>query len=129
MFNHWSYIIFRTCLSSIFLVAGIGHVLSPDKLVARLVLSPGWPLLAPFFDPKLLIVLTGIVLLVGGLGLLFNFRPKQSAFVLIGVLIPITLTVQVGSSATLGPLFKNIAILGGLVLVAFQKERMEECKK
>lgn len=34
---------------------------------------------------------------------------------LIAVLIPITLTIQVGQVETMGPLFKNAAILGGLL--------------
>lgn len=37
------------------------------------------------------------------------------AALLIAVLLPITLTVQVGSAEGSGPLFKNIALLGGLI--------------
>jgi putative oxidoreductase len=49
--------------------------------------------------------------------------------VLLAVLIPITITVQVGQINTLGPLFKNIAIIGGLlffILNDFNKEKITE---
>jgi len=34
------------------------------------------------------------------------------------VLIPITLTIQVGQVQTMGPLFKNIGLAGGLLFFA-----------
>jgi len=37
------------------------------------------------------------------------------------VLLPITLSVQVGQIETLGPLFKNIAIMGGLLFFIINK--------
>jgi putative oxidoreductase len=52
---------------------------------------------------------------IAGLGLLTGFKTRWSAIILAAVLIPITLTIQVGQITTLGPLFKNIAILGGLI--------------
>lgn len=124
MINEMPYKVFRCLLSLIFIVAGIGHLFRPAKLVHRLELSPGWPYLEPFFAPQFLIIATGVVLTIGGLGLLFNIRPKWSSAILISVLIPITLTVQI-SLDSLGPLFKNVAILGGLILVLFgsQNER------
>ncbi len=124
--------IFRIFLSLIFLVAGLGHLFSSEKLVLRLMGSPGWPLLADFFDPSFLIVVTGVVLVVGGLGLLLNIQARWSSLILMGVLVPITLTVQV-SLNSLGPLFKNIAIMGSLILVYFENapksSRQQEKRK
>ena len=54
-------------------------------------------------------------MLIAGVALLIGFKTRVSAIILIAVLIPITLTIQVGQVATLGPLFKNVAILGGLI--------------
>jgi putative oxidoreductase len=34
---------------------------------------------------------------------------------LIAVLVPITVTVDVGHTSALGPLFKNLALFGGLI--------------
>lgn len=54
-------------------------------------------------------------MLIGGLAFLVGYKTKWAAMVLIAVLIPITLTIQVGQMNTIGPLFKNIAIMGGLL--------------
>lgn len=116
--QNWSFTIFRILSSSIFIVSGFGHLLNPKKLVTKLTLSPGWDLLSSFFNPTYLIVITGIILLTAGLSLLFGLKVRIAACILILILIPITLTVQVGRVDTLGPLFKNIAILGSLILLA-----------
>lgn len=125
MQNRIHYKVFRVLLSLIFIVAGLGHLFSPAKLVHRLESSPGWPLLETFFNPTFLIVATGVVLTIGGLGLMFNIMSKWSSLVLMAVLIPITLTVQV-SAESLGPLFKNVAIMGGLILVFFESKPLKE---
>src|SRR5690606_28434229 len=66
-------------------------------------------------DPETLVILSRIGLLAGGLMLLAGFQTKQAALLLMLILIPITITMQMGSAATLGPLFKNIAIMGVLL--------------
>lgn len=63
----------------------------------------------------MLIILSGIAMLAAGFLFLIGYKTKWAALILMAVLIPITLTVQVGQITTLGPLFKNIAILGGLL--------------
>lgn len=66
--------------------------------------------------------------MIAGFSLLVGYKTKWAAIVLAAVIIPITLTVQVGQIHTLGPLFKNIAILGGLLffilndISTFQKQ-------
>lgn len=54
-------------------------------------------------------------MMIAGFCLLIGYRTRWAAVALAAVIIPITLTVQVGQIHTLGPLFKNIAILGGLL--------------
>lgn len=69
-------------------------------------------------SPEALIVLSGVFMIIGGLALLIGFQTRLAAIGLILILLPITFTVQVGQWATSGPLFKNIAILGGLAFFA-----------
>lgn len=108
---------FRVLLSSIFIVAAVTHLLAGEKVAARLEAAPFGYLATNFAPAIVLIYLAGFALLVGGVGLLTGTLTRVSALGLIAVLIPITITVQI-SPATLGPLFKNVAILGGLIYFA-----------
>lgn len=119
--NNWPELSFRTLFSLIFIVAGYGHILNPDKIVARLLKAPGADLVIQLADPKLMVLLTGVVLFSSGIALLFGLRIRIAAMTLIGVLIPITLSVQIGTQ-DLGPLFKNIALFGGLIYFAFRNQ-------
>lgn len=107
-------LIFRAMFSAIFLAAGAKHVLAPEPMAARLVASPNGQLFS-FAPPELLIVLSGVVLVAGGLGLLLGAFTRLSAAALFAVLVPITLAVQVGNAEGMGPLLKNVALLGGLI--------------
>lgn len=110
-------VLFRGMLSLIFLVAGTGHLLNTEHIVERL-LDAKYGFLATAVAPaRPLVLLAGAVLLIGGLGLLLGYRTRWAALLLILVVIPITITIQIGRS-TLGPLFKNVAIMGGLLFFA-----------
>lgn len=109
-----SQLIFRILFSLIFIVAGAKHLFSPDDVVARLATAPGF-FLVQALPPKFLVILSGGVLLVGGAALLAGVMTRWAAAALVAVLIPITLTVQVGGAQGMGPLMKNIALLGGLL--------------
>ena len=105
----------RVLVSGIFLVAGTNHLLHTEKTVMKME-QANFKGIAYFFgEPEWLIILSGIVMLVAGFTFLIGFKTKWAAIILLAVLIPITLTVQVGQITTLGPLFKNIVILGGLL--------------
>lgn len=105
----------RILVSGIFLVAGLSHLLNVEKTAQRIEQASFKGLAIYFGDPQWLIILSGIVMLVAGFLFLIGYKTKWAAIILVAVLIPITLTVQVGQMTTLGPLFKNIAILGGLL--------------
>ena len=80
---------------------------------------------------ELLVILSGITMLVAGSAFLIGFKTRWAAVILLAVLIPITITIQVGQANTLGPLFKNVAIMGGLlffILNDFTKETITEKK-
>ncbi len=105
----------RILVSGIFIVAGTNHLLHTDKTVMKME-QANFKGIAYFFgEPKWLIILSGIVMLVAGFTFMVGYKTKWAAIILLTVLIPITLTVQVGQITTLGPLFKNIVILGGLL--------------
>lgn len=106
---------FRVLFSAIFVTAGIGHIVRPEIFVERLVAAPLGFLATSLASPRLLVLASGLALFAGGTGLLVGFRTRASALVLIAVLAPITITVDLGHTNALGPLFKNIALLGGLI--------------
>ena len=68
-----------------------------------------------FSNPEITVIASGIPMLIAGIALMLGFEPKYAAIILATVLIPITITVQIEQMSTIGPLFKNIAILGGLL--------------
>jgi putative oxidoreductase len=111
------YLSFRVLTSLIFIVAGIGHLLNPDKPLARLHRSTiyGWLPLPNLFVG--LVVASGVIMLVGGICLIANFKVKQAAIALLAMLIPITLSVQLENLNDLGPFFKNVAITGSLIVL------------
>ena len=113
--NQLSVQIFRVMLSGIFLVASLSHIFNIEKTLQKIDQATFKGIAYVFGDPTYLIILSGIAMLFGGLSLMVGFKTKWAAILLAACLIPITLTVQVGQTASLGPLFKNIAIFGGLL--------------
>lgn len=113
--NQRSVQIFRMMLSGIFLVASLSHLFNVEKTLQKLNQASFKGIAYLFGDPTYMIILSGIAMLIGGLSLMLGFKTKWAAILLAACLIPITLTVQVGQTASLGPLFKNIAIFGGLL--------------
>lgn len=107
--------ILRILVSGIFLVAGLNHLLNVEKTAQRIE-QANFKGIAYFFgEPQWLIIISGVVMLSAGFLFLIGYKTKWAAIILMAVLIPITLTVQVGQITSLGPLFKNMAILGGLL--------------
>lgn len=107
-------LLFRSMLSLIFLVAGTGHLFNTDHIVQRLLDAEMGFLATAVAPARPLVLLAGVALLTGGAGLLLGYRTRWGAGLLILVVLPITVTIQIGR-ATLGPLFKNVAIMGGLL--------------
>lgn len=107
--------VLRVMLSGIFLVASFNHLLNIEKTVNRIDQASFKGMAYFMGNPELLVIISGIVMLIAGFGFLLGIKTRWTAAILLAVLIPITLTVQVGQITTLGPLFKNIAISGGLL--------------
>lgn len=109
-----SVLFFRVCLSGIFITAGISHLLQPDQVASR-IQSAAFHSFASFFgDPHLLGIVSGYALFIGGIAFLLGIFTRWSALLLFLVLIPITITIQMGNGLFHGPLWKNIALFGGL---------------
>lgn len=109
-----SHLVLRVLGSGIFLLAGISHLTEPARTAARLEEAPFGFLATSLASAELLVILSGVALLGGGILFLTGFKTRFAALLLALVLIPITLTVQI-SVQSLGPLFKNIAIMGILI--------------
>jgi putative oxidoreductase len=118
LINSRSLVVLRVAISGIFLIAGLNHILFVDKVAARLKAAQMAEFILALGSPEPLIIVSGAFMLIGGTALLLGFKTRIAAVGLILILLPITFTVQVGQWATAGPLFKNIAILGGLIFFA-----------
>jgi len=109
-----SYLLLRVLSSGIFLIAGLNHILETANPVARLENAPFGFLATSIVPAEILVIISGMGLLLGGMLLLIGYQTRIAAFLLLLILIPISITVQAGSADTMGPLFKNIAIMGML---------------
>lgn len=117
--NHVSILIFRSLLSSVFIAAGIGHFLQMKIMAEKLSMAKMSFLVGWLSDLKALVILSGAGLLLGGILLLLGYKTKVSSMFLAILIIIITITVQVGNPEGLGPLMKNIGLLGGLMFFSF----------
>lgn len=107
--------ILRIMLSGIFLIAGANHLMAVEKTVQRIEMA-SFKVFATFFgNLEFLVILSGIVMLAAGISFLIGFKTRWAAIILLFVLIPITVTIQIGQINSMGPLFKNVAIAGGLL--------------
>ncbi|MGB3343566.1 MAG: DoxX family protein [Aequorivita sp.] len=105
----------RIMISGIFLVAGFNHLTEVQKTVNRIEMAEFKGFATFFGNLEILVILSGIAMLLAGISFIIGFKTRWAAIVLLAILIPISLTIQIGQITTLGPLFKNVAIAGGLL--------------
>lgn len=110
-----SILLLRIMLSGIFLIASANHLMNVEQTVNRIDQASFKGIAYFFGSPEILVILSGVAMLVAGISFLIGFKTRWAAVALITVLLPITLTIQVGQITSLGPLFKNVAIMGGLL--------------
>ena len=110
-------------LGYMFITGGYGAFSEPGARVT-LVDQAGIP------APRQAVILNGTVMVVGGTALAIGFLPKLAALVLIGSLVPTTLVghsywqdenpqSRRGNQIHFN---KNLAMIGGLVAVLFEKD-------
>lgn len=111
----WSELFFRVATSLIFVVAGLGHVVRPNAMIARMLEAPLGERLAALLPVQPLMLLSGVLLIVAGAALAAGYRTRLAAAMLIAILVPITMTAHFGHGDDPGALLKNVALLGSLV--------------
>jgi putative oxidoreductase len=113
--NGFSVLLFRIALSGIFILAGVSHIMQPEQVAGRISKAAFSGFAELFGDPYLLGLLSGYALLAFGITFLAGIFVRYSAFALLLLLIPITITIQMGNGIFHGPLWKNVALFGGLL--------------
>ncbi|MEQ8757061.1 MAG: DoxX family protein [Coleofasciculus sp. G1-WW12-02] len=100
----------RIFLSAIFIKSGIGKIFGFASTQQYMAAS-GIPLAG------LVLIPTIIVLLGGGLSVLFGYKARWGALLLIGFLIPATLIFHTNFPEEEIAFFKNLGLMGGLLMV------------
>lgn len=110
--------LFRIMTSLIFIIGGLGHFGQHQVMLARMEASPWHGVVSAIGDPSWLLWLSGLVFVVFGITLALGWMTRTSALMLFLTLVPVTIAVHVvPDTSHIGPLFKNLAILGALLLV------------
>lgn len=114
--------LFRSLTSFIFIYGGINHLSHPEGIFKRIASSTIYSYLQYSELFRVAILLSGLLMVVGGLALMLGFKSRIAALLLLSILIPITLTTQLENLNDLGPFFKNVAIAGSLLLIIKYKK-------
>lgn len=107
-------LIFRIAFAPIFVVGGLGHFVRSGEMLQRIEESPWVAVVKAIGDPLMLLWLSGAVFVVAGVLLALGVLTRLAALALFVTLVPITLSIHI-APGHVGPLLKNVAILGGLV--------------
>jgi len=114
-FGPISDVAFRSLFSVIFIVAGVGHFAERAEMLERLEAAPLGHLAYLFGSTDTLMTMSGGVLIASGFLLLVGFQSRLAALALALTIIPITITTHLGNPGHVGPMLKNVALLGGLI--------------
>lgn len=110
--------LFRLLTSLIFIIGGLGHFGQHDVMLERMKESPWSETVNLIGDPSLMLWLSGIAFVVAGMTLALGWMTRLSALMLFITLVPVTIAIHVvPDTSHVGPLFKNVAILGALLLI------------
>ena len=104
----------RLLLSVIFLKTAISHIFAFDAVQQRLA-DHGIPLASLFLAASI------ILRICGGISVIVGYKAKWGTWALVIFLIPTTLIfhTQFSNGAQLTQFLKNIAMMGGLLMIAY----------
>ena len=108
----------RLLLALPFIFGGLQHLVRPGEVAARLEHGPLSYLATAIAPAETMVVATGWLLIAGGLGIAVGLLTRWAALGSMALLVAISTTALVGVRDEAGPLIKNLAIFGGLLLVA-----------
>jgi putative oxidoreductase len=113
MMQEWVLLLARILLSAIFLKSGFDKI-SDFAGTQQFMAAAGIPF------PALLLPLTILVELLGGLSVLLGYKTRSAAIVLFLFLIPTTLVFHTNFAQRMQVIqfMKNLAIMGGLLQLA-----------
>jgi putative oxidoreductase len=105
-------VIARTLLTALFLQSGIGKILGFEG-TRDLMASVGIPL------TSIVLVFTIAFLIIGSLMVIFGFKARIGAILLLAFLIPATLVFHnpIGNPGELNSFLRNLSLTGGLLMV------------
>jgi putative oxidoreductase len=109
-FQNYVSLVARIFLSAIFIKSGISKMLAPAATQAYMA-SKGLPLTG------ILLIVTIVTLIAGGLSVLLGYKSKIGAFLLIGFLIPATFIFHGSFPEEEVSFFKNLGLMGGLLMI------------
>src|SRR5687768_5483368 len=112
-----SFLLFRFLTSLIFFYAGIKHLTRPEGILKRVANSATYAYINQPYLFKAAILISGIIMIAGALMLVVGFKTRMAAMLLLSIIITITLATQLEDLKDLVPFFKNIAIMGSLLLI------------
>lgn len=108
----------RILFSAMFIVSGMGHF--SDQMIGYAA-SQGVP------AASLLVPLSGVLAIVGGLSILFGFGARLGAWLIVAFLVPVTFMMHAFWNFTdptmyqmqLVNFMKNLSMLGGALYIAY----------
>ncbi|MXO89254.1 DoxX family protein [Pontixanthobacter aquaemixtae] len=111
--------VFRVMTSLIFIIGGLGHFGQHQYMLDRMDKSPWREVVNSIGDPSVLLWLSGVVFIIFGITLAIGFFTRLSALLILVTLLPITFFTHI-APGHVGPLFKNVAIMGALAFLWFK---------
>lgn len=112
-------LVFRLAVSLIFIIGGAGHFGQHEHMLARIEGSPWLEVVKAIGDLSWLLWLSGAVFIVTGIMLIIGLMTRTASLLILLTLLPITLSIHI-APGHVGPLFKNVAIMGALFYLMVQ---------
>lgn len=122
LINRGSIQLLRIFVSGIFLVAGMNHLLNIEKTAKKIEQASFKGIAYFFWEPQWLIILSGTVMVAPGFLFLIGYD-QMGGNLFDGGFDPHHINSSSGANYDTWPLFKNIAILGGLLFFYNEQHR------